>query len=681
MTKKPQSESPSLDEVIAKRVSRRNFLKSGILLGSAASLGAGGYFLAKNSNNKPANTQNLKTTTALSGNKEISFTPISYNNSTTHTIADGYDVQPLISWGDAITKPSTNGQSNFSAIDITAQQQNHAFGYNNDFLAYMPLGENNSSSDHGLLCVNHEYPTSALMFADLPHDYKLSDFTKEQVDVEIAALGVSVIEVKKDSINKNRNTTTEAKWNVVKDSKYNRRITAKTPIEISGPAAGHKRMQTSADPGGKLVLGSFGNCAGGKTPWGTVLTAEENINFYFRGFDEFNKKFTDEKGNKHIEHENHTRMGAGLNERNAWGRFYDRFDISKEPNEPNRFGWIVEYDPYDPTKPPVKRTALGRCKHECATTTLTPDGRVVVYSGDDEEFEYVYRFISRDKYNPNDKDANWGLLDNGTLYVARFNEDGNADWLELTHGKSGLTAENGFNSQADIMIELRRAADMLGATPMDRPEDVEVNPKTGQLFISLTKNKSPYNPRLNRAKQKHPANPHTPNIYGHILELSPPKDADGNTDHSADRFGWGIFLNGDDPQNDKDSITANNNNNGNKLSNPDNFAFDNHGRIWICTDGQESAIGVNDGLYVSQTAGDKKAQPQLFFTSPVGAEITGPEFTPDGKTLFLSIQHPGEGYKKSSYHRPSTRWPNFEEGKPPLPTVITITKKDGGEIG
>ena len=353
----------------------------------------------------------------------------------------------------------------------------------------------------------------------------------------------------------------------------------------------------------------------------------------------------------------------------AWSQHIDRFNVEKEPNEPNRFGWIVEIDPYDPGSTPIKRTALGRFKHEGCTYAIAKDNRVVFYSGDDERFDYVYKFITARPWNPNDRAANKDLMDDGTLYVARFTDDGKVEWMPLVHGQGPLTAENGFNSQADVVIYARMAADLLKATPMDRPEDVETNPVNGRVYVMLTNNTQRTEQQVNRP------NPVVRNAHGHVIEITP-KDGD----HASTEGTWSIFLVGGRPGIDPGAryhraVTENG-----WLSCVDNCAFDSKGRIWIATDGAPTAAGIADGLYGADTTGYGRALTRCFFQAPTGAEVCGPILTPDDSTVFLAIQHPGED-AGSTFEKPSTRWPDFKDGMPPRPSVIAITKKGGGAIG
>ncbi len=576
----------------------------------------------------------------------------------THHVAAGHDADVLIRWGDPILPAAPV----FDPMKQTAAAQKLQFGYNNDFLGYLPMPGAANPSHHGLLVVNHEYTNEELMFPGVGADQmakqqNFAKMTKELVDIEMAAHGGAVIEIKRD----------DGKWQVAAGSKYARRIDADTAIEITGPAAGHERMKTKADPSGRRVKGMLNNCAGGLTPWGTWLSCEENFHGYFWG------KVADD----HPEAKNFKRYGVAGNWY-AWGKWYDRFDVTKEPNEANRFGWIVEIDPFDPTSTPRKRTALGRMKHEGAAGIVNRDGRYVVYSGDDERFDYVYKFVTRAAIDGSNRLANANLLDNGTLYVAKYNADGTGEWLPLVHGQGPLTAANGFGSQADVLIETRRAADLVGATKMDRPEDVEANPKTNKVYVILTNNSR------RKQEQVDAANPRADNKFGHIIEMTPP---DG--DHGALGFTWEILVKCGDPA--VAAVGASFSSATTKdgwFGMPDGIAVDGEGRLWIATDGNsDKATGRSDGLWALETEGESRATSKLFFRCPAGAEMCGPAFTPDDETLFVAVQHPGDDGPKwkafgrpSSFDDPSTRWPDFKPDMPPRPSVVAITRRGGGKI-
>lgn len=629
----PMRERP-LADIMAARYNRRDLLRGSAKLGLLAALGAV---------IKPA----ASFAQEASSTSSLTFTEIAKNTSPNHSIAEGYEANLLIRWGDRLTADAPE----FDPHNQSGAAQQAQFGYNNDFLAFHPFPLGSKSSTHGLLCANNEYSSSYLMFPDLPYDKTIaSRTTKAQVDVEMASQGHSVVEITKDGDT----------WKPVIGSPYNRRLSPyATDIAISGPAAGHARMKTTEDPKGVNVRGTFANCAGGVTPWHTTLTCEENFDGNFMG------ELTDEK-----ERANFERYGMSKNTWYGWGRFYDRYDMGKEPHEANRFGWVVEYDPFDPEHKPVKRTALGRFKHESATTVLAPDGRVVVYSGDDERFEYLYRFVSTGTFNPANRKANFNLLDDGILYAAKFHEDGTMDWLPLVFGQNGLTPENGFDSQGEVLIETRRAADILGATPMDRPEGIAVHSVTGEVFLALTNN--------TRRTEANVANTRTNNVHGHIIALQSP---DG--DHAAPSFGWSSFLHAGNPAEAADNaLYASAVSEHGWLSCPDNLTVDPQNRLWIATDGQPKTLDLNDGLYVCDVEGDARGRTKLFFTGPLGCEITGPAFTPDGRTLFLSVQHPGDSIDyTATFNEPSTRWPDFDPAMPPRPAVLAIHKKDGGIIG
>lgn len=562
-------------------------------------------------------------------------------------LAGGYRWSVLAAWGDPVDRRAPP----FDIDNQSARAQALQFGYNNDFIAFMPLPRLSAASDHGLLCVNHEYTNAELMFPGITRSNRLSRTTREQAAIETAAHGHSVIEIRRGSDG----------WQRVPSSRLNRRISAVTsPMRLSGPAAGNHRLKTPEDPLGRFVLGTLNNCAGGVTPWGTVLIAEENFNHYFSG-DPANTPDEDLL----------RRYGIVGDPRYVWGRYSPRYDVSRVPNEPNRYGWVVEIDPYDPDTMPVKRTALGRFKHEGAACVVNRDGRIVVYSGDDQRFDYVYKFVSTNPMVPDDPAANRDLLDHGTLYVARFEAGGNVRWLPLIFGVGPLGPDYAFHNQADVLIGARRAADLLGATPMDRPEDIGIDPVTGRVYVMLTNN------TRRSAGGVDAANPRGPNPHGHILELTPPGGA--RPDHGADHCAWTVFLLAGNPADPAAGARAHPETGADDwLTTPDNCAFDSRGRIWIATDGAEGTAGFADGLYMAETGGPARAWTRQFLRVPVGAELCGPAFTPDDRTLFVAVQHPGQG---SSRDAPSTRWPDFDPAMPPRPAVIAIERTDGGPIG
>jgi hypothetical protein len=583
---------------------------------------------------------------AQSAGSVFNFKEATAGSDENHYLAEGYDADILIRWGDAVLSDAP--EFNPSKPDPAAQAKQ--FGYNNDFLGFVRI---DGSDERGLLVVNHEYTNEELIFPTIGRQDQQARFAgmnKEFAQLEINAHGGTVLELKREN----------GKWSVVKGSKFARRITGDTPITISGPAAGHPLMQTKADPTGTKVLGMLNNCAGAMTPWGTWLTCEENFNGYF-----WNKKSAETSANaKALK-----RYGAP-GEWYNWGQYFDRFDVEKEPNEANRFGWVVEIDPFDPNSIPKKRTALGRFKHEGAGNIVNKDGRFVIYQGDDERFDYAYRFVTEGKVDTANRAANADLLDKGTLYVAKYNADGSGEWLPLVHGQGPLTAANGFADQATVLINARLAADALGATKMDRPEDMEVNPKTGKVYLALTNN------TRRKADQVDAANPRAENAFGHIIEMMP----DGG-DHTSPKFTWNILLKCGDPSVAAVGATFNSNTSKDGwFGMPDQCAIDSEGRLWIGTDGMNAkSTGRTDGLYAVDTEGAARGTSKLFYRCPIGAELCGPEPTPDLTTFFVAVQHPGES-PGSTFEKPATRWPDFKDGTPPRPAVVAITKRGGGKI-
>jgi secreted PhoX family phosphatase len=563
-------------------------------------------------------------------------------------LPEGYERQILMRWGDPIFSDAPQ----FDALNQSADAARRQFGYNNDYTAFIPLPLGSDASDRGLLAVNHEYPLPHLMFPGLHLDKVATEITGEQVDITIASCGHSIVEVRRKN----------GAWEIDRASGYNRRITADTAMRISGPAAGHALMRTKADPTGRLVLGTHDNCNGGITPWGTILTCEEGSADFFAGSVE------NHPDRAHLERNHYGTSSTG---KYGWARFQERFDIDAEPNEPNRFEWVVEIDPFAPGDPPVKRTALGRFAHEGAHCALAADERVVVYLGDDWEFEYCYRFVSDRPFDPLDRAANRDLLDDGVLSVARFDADGTLRWLPLVYGEGPLTAANGFADQGSVLLETRRAADLLGATPMDSPEGYEPSPVTGHVFISLTGNED------RQPDQIDAANPRAANAHGHMLELMPPH-RDGRPDHAADSFEWRVFLLCGDPKRpDAGATFPLETSREGWFVEPDNIGFDPAGRLWVCSDGP--GIRGHDGLWAMHTRGAKAGLPRLFYSAPAGAECCSPAFTPDGQTLFLSIQHPS--HSTPELDPTVASWPDFEASMPPRPAVIAIRRKNGGAVG
>ncbi|MDP1616924.1 PhoX family phosphatase [Phenylobacterium sp.] len=576
----------------------------------------------------------------------LGFPPLSLSIGPREAIAAGYRRDIVLRWGDPLWSNAAPFDPSRPDSDAAARQ----FGFNNDYTAFLPLED--GEPDRGLLVVNHEYPNPHLMFGALQEASAAAEMSLEQVRVTMAACGMSVVELRRAN----------GVWKAVLDSPFNRRVTATTPVRISGPAAGHPRLRTAADPSGRAVLGTHDNCNGGVTPWGTVLSGEEGSADFFGGDVSRHPDPAHLARNHYADLEPHGRYG--------WARADRRFDINHEPNEPNRFEWVVEIDPFDPDAAPVKRTALGRFAHEGAQCALAPDGRVVVYLGDDWEYEYCYRFVTAQPFDPNNRAANRDLLDEGVLSVARFSAEGTVDWLPLVYGVGPLTTENGFHSQGDVLVETRRAADLLGATPMDSPEGYLPDPKTGRIIIALTGADEA------RTAGTNAANPRDENAAGHLLELVPP-DTGLGPDHAADRFAWTIFALCGDPAKPgegarfhpaagpEDWFEA-----------PDNLAFDAVGRLWVCTDGPGRRD--HDGLWVMATDGEARAWPRLFYSPPAGAECCSPAFTPDGSGLFLAVQHPAEG--AASLAEVTERWPERDPALAPRPSVIFISRIDGGSI-
>ncbi len=469
-------------------------------------------------------------------------------------LLEGLNKKLLISWQDPVNA-------------------NEKFGFNCDYIAFLPTGE-----DEGLLWVNHEYVHPVFVSGNAR--------TKENVDKERKEVGGSIIKVKK----------VDGEWSFVENDPLNRRIDATTKIPFSN---GIKIK------GQDYAIGTLGNCAGGYTPWGTFLTAEENYDMFY-GERKENGELTSSS-------------------RYNWQKFYPE-------NLPEHYGWIVEVDPF--TGKSKKLVGLGRCAHECATVVELDDGRVVAYTGDDKNFEHLYRFVGSKKQS----------LDEGTLYVAKFTEENGeqrGEWISMDYESNEILKAN-FENQVEVLTYARKAAKLLGATPLDRPEDIKIHPETGDVYVALTNNKA-----------KRPKN-----LHGSIRRIMP----DGK-DHESNTFSWQEAITGKE-----DAL----------ISCPDNLAFDRNGNLWIASDISGSSIGNedykdfgNNGLFVVPVSGDYVGKLIKVASAPKDAELTGIFFDPEYKNLFLSVQHPGE--ETRSIGNPTSMWPHREGDYMPRPSVVVLS--------
>ena len=630
------SANPTFFDVIAARASRRGFLAGGLAAAVTGMLGAG---------------VSMRGALAQSFAPLLGFRPVPVSEADAVTVPEGYRVQVLARWGDAISgdMPAFHGAN-------SAEEQAHQLGQNHDGQHFFPIeGQSpyEGSSEDGLYVLNHEYIEPRFLHADAWKGQPLSssqvvwqDGARDAGEVlkEINAHGVSVFRVQKQG---------DGSWSIVADPR-NRRITGRTPMEIAGPVRGSAHVMTKYSPDGTATRGTLNNCAHGVTPWNTYLAAEENWAGYF----------------SNTEEQPRTQARYGVSDKPEGGRYgwhlakggadeFIRFDARPTGteatqdyrNEPNCFGWLVEIDPFDPEKAPVKRTHLGRFAHEGVVFHHGEAGKpVVCYSGDDARFEYIYKFVSRDVFVPGETDGS--ILDHGTLYVARFDPDGSGEWLALAPGHNGLTPDAGFADLADILVNTRAAADHAGATKMDRPEWGAVDP----------------------------ANPRSRNQFGHIIRW---REARGEA--AATTFDWDLFVIAGDPASSRtfDGAALGDDN---IFAAPDGLWFDPDGRLWIQTDMGKSARNADDfaqfGNNQMLAADPRTGEIRRFLTGPVGQEITGVCTTPDQRTMFVGIQHPGATTTPEDHAagRFASHWPDGGDAVPRAALVV-ITREDGGKIG
>lgn len=613
---RPAPDKVDFETVFDSAMRRREFVK-----GSARLVGAS---LFVKSTLVEAMSKNVHTEFDM-----FAFDNVPANSNDTITLPNHYQWKPMLSWGE----PLWSKGNHFSDTEnFSAENQKWAFGDNNDGMKHFNI--------HGreVLAINNEYVNFASCFN---HYEKKAPQTEDDILKTQQAIGVSIVEVQ----------ATQGGWQAVKDSPLNRRITAQTPMQITGPARGHDLMKTKQDPQGVQSFGTWANCGSGKTPWGTYLTCEENFNGYYATQDE-QLAISDE-----LLRYGHFAEGYGYD----WHLVDERFDLAQTPNEPNRSGFVVEIDPANPNSVPKKRTALGRFKHENAEMVIADNGQVVVYLGDDERGEYLYRYVSKNRYHKKaDIDD---LMENGTLYVAKFHDDGSGIWLALTEKNTGM-------SQPEICIHTRQAASKVNATTMDRPEWVAVNPNKAEVFCALTNNKN-RGIKTNAGGDAQPVggpNLRQENHYGQIVRWIPK-----NQDHAADEFNWNLFVLAGNPDAHQKGLLSGSNNihSGNMFNSPDGVHFDSQGKLWIQTDGKTSNEGDFAGMGNNQMllANPETGEIKRFMVGPKGAEITGFAHSEDKKTIFVGIQHPGE--KGNS---------RFPYGGIARSTVIAISHQDGHQI-
>ncbi len=634
------------------------------------------------------------------------FAPVPPTNADTLTLPRGYSWKTLIAWGDALF----DGIPDAPDLDtMTRADQEQRFGQNNDMLALF-AGEYAfpppSNQDQLILCANNEYASLELTYPSLRSPY---DVTAAQIEALYASTGVSIVDIARDG----------AGWRVVKSdgaSGRNRRITPFSPVVFTGPAARHpwiiaaSAIVNAAEPAAAdttahaVRCGTSANCAGGLTPWGTYLTAEENFDGLFVGALDTGAQFEDPA--LPLDATSFGYPGVGFTDRTP-----RQFNIAENPRGPALYGWIVEIDPYDPSSTPKKRTALGRKKNECATTALAQDGRVVVYMGDDQRNEHVYKFVSRGRFDPSNRAANMDLLDDGQLYCAQCNEDGSGRWIAITlaaanTAAAALESPIRFHDEGDLLMRVRDAARFLGATPMDRPEDVEAICDAnwrglGPVLIACTNNsergfEQPGNPRREDAERPHAAQS---NLAGHILRFD---EAGG--DCGAETFTWDIFAMGGDPNAESASVRTRGGGasafiattydgeptiSGDRFACPDNLFIDSSHRVWIATDGCDFVFeDCNDCVLMTPSTTERPRPVKRFLVGPVGAEICGPLMTPDERAFFCAVQHPGAnnvagvdfGVLRWQGARPTSHFP--DGGNAWLRSaVVVVTKDDGGRIG
>lgn len=667
------SGNPEFQDVIASAIGRRAVVRG-------AAIGAGALVVAVGGTGSLAAAAVEPAARAAGKGGPLAaskFIPVAPNRRDAVVLADGFDHNVIISAGDAVL----DGAPAFDINNLTVDALKKMFGWNNDYVGVLPHPRN---KNRALMTVNHEYDDTAVM-------YPTGRYTQAQLaEFGIYWHGLSVVEIERGQV--------PGSWFQVPVGKttYNRRINADTTFKVAGPAAGHPLLQTTADPTGTKVKGTFNNCAGGMTPWGTILSGEENFNQYFNTDGDMPAGPQLASGQTLANAYGRYGIAKSASDPRKWHTVNDRFDLAAEPNEPHRFGWIVEVDPFAKSSTPVKHTMLGRFKHEGANVTVAKNGKVVAYSGDDERGDYIYKLVSAGKFDPKGvvggsesaRKKNMTLLDKGTLYVAKLTGndgdqsaptapyDGTVEWIRLctdtTSFVDGMTVE-------EVLVFTRQAADLVGPTKMDRPEDVEVNPVNKKLYVALTNNSNrgtaampvdEANPVASSMVRSSPVSVPTSasgNRNGYVLEITP-----AGGDHTKPTATWDLMLVcgiPDAPETyfagfDKTKVSA--------ISCPDNLAFDSQGNLWISTDGMSGTLGGNDALYRVPVRGENRGQVQAFLTVPKGAECCGPLVYDKDRSVFFAPQHPGE-VSGATFEAPASTWPHTRDF--PIPSVCVAYRQ------
>ncbi len=551
----------TLENLIHKKISRRNLLKKSGKATAFFTLGA----ILPNEFFKLELFPEKK----LTSSENIFFKPLEPSAEDRFILPEGFKYELIRTWGDKITDTDY-------------------FGFNNDFVGYIPIDflQGGKNSKDGLLVVNHEFPSPLFINNYTDEDFKLERIkTKEEVDKEKKSVGISIFRVKREN----------GEWKFIYDEKYNRMIDANTQIKICGKAAGSEMIK-SAD----YATGTLANCSGVLTPWGTLLSGEENFQDYFSSENIWEYRWNDAVKDYVIEH----------------------------------YGWVVEVDPFNKNSVPKKRTSLGRFRHENVAISISDNKKVAAYMGDDKVNECVYKFVSSNSYDENNRESNMDILDDGDLYVADF---GNSKWQLLDYDQRE-ELKSAFKSQADVLVNCDRSSKLVGGTECNRPEDIEINPLDRSVFIAFT----------NNSKKK--------DYDGSIVRI-----IEKNNDPESLEFEWEVFATG--------GVDSG-------FSCPDNLTFDSKGNLWVFCDVSNTKLNKdryipfkNNSLFMIPTADENKGKAFRFASGPVDCEMCGGTFTPDESTMFVSVQHPGEN--SLTLENPTSRWPNFGNDIP-RPAVIAI---------